>query len=393
MLPYELSFDWPYRTHALAGIGGMLRATTQDFVVEEVPLYTPVDEGQHLYVNLTKEELTTKDVQARLERLFGLKRGDVGFAGMKDKFARTTQTFSLAIGHQPASFADEAASRIADSLPVTVHWARFHGNKLKPGHLLGNRFTIVVTDLACAPEEALQRGEAIAEMVTALGLPNYFGPQRFGPQGSNVKQGSALLQGERGPRDRWLRKFLISSVQSYLCNLYLARRLERGLFDSLLEGDVAKKYATGGIFVVEDLAAEDARYAAHEISFTAPIFGGKMMSAQAAAAAFEQELAAEYPEVMAGLQKAKVEGTRRLGRLFPQELRVELVPAGPSEVSTHPEGSILPEGSADSSAQDYGLQVEFFLPKGAFATTVLREFMKVDSTVAASRLAAMDGEE
>ncbi|MEX1019803.1 MAG: tRNA pseudouridine(13) synthase TruD [Litorilinea sp.] len=362
MLPYTLTYEWPYSTQALPGIGGRLRAATQDFVVEEIPLYMPTDEGQHLYVNLTKEELTTKDVQTRLERLFGLKRGDVGFAGMKDKFARTTQTFSLSVGHQTAeqaqAFAQDAVTRIGENLPVTVHWARFHTNKLKVGHLLGNRFTIAVTDLACEPTEAMTRAQAIADAIQARGIPNYFGPQRFGPQGTNVTQGLEILQGQRKRHDRWLRKFLISSVQSYLCNAYLARRLDAGLFDRLLTGDVAKKYATGGIFVVEDLAADQPRYAAQEISFTAPIFGAKMMATQAEAREFEAGVIAEFPDIVEKLGAARTEGTRRLGRLLPHDLTVEHLPAD------------------DTRA---GLQVTFFLPKGAFATTVLREFLKCDT--------------
>lgn len=364
-MPEILMQEWPYSTHTLPGIGGRLRDSVADFIVEEVPLYTPRDEGQHLYVQLTKEELTTKDVQFRLEKLFELKRGDVSFAGMKDKFARTTQTFSLSLGHKPATFAQEAATRIAENLPVQVHWARFHGNKLKPGHLLGNRFTIVVREPACPPEEARRRAEAIADAISTRGLPNYFGPQRFGPQGNNVAQGLDILQGKRTKRDRWLRKFLISSVQSYICNMYLARRMENELFDCLLKGDVAKKYDTGGIFVVEDLDAEQPRYAAQEISFTAPIFGSKMKAAQDDAGALEAQVLAEFEGIEEQLTKARIEGTRRLGRLLPQDLAVKATTDAPGSV-----------------------EISFFLPKGAFATTVLREFMKSD----VSAVAALDGD-
>jgi tRNA pseudouridine13 synthase len=383
MLPYNLTKDWPYSTEGLPGIGGRLRQQTQDFIVEEVPLYAPSDQGQHLYVNLTKEGLTTKEVQFRLAELFGLSRGDVGFAGLKDKFARTTQTFSLSVGHQSAMFAAEAREKIAEHLgrdwPVTVHWARFHANKLKPGHLLGNRFTINVTELACSPNDALERAKAIAASLHARGAPNYFGPQRFGSQGSNVTQGLNVLAGRTRKRDRWLRKFLISSVQSYVCNCYLARRLEDGLFDRLMTGDVAKKYATGGMFVVEDLAAEQPRYAAQEISFTAPIFGAKMKAAEAEAGEFEQQILDEFDGLAESLAQAKIEGTRRLGRLLPQELTIRPYKQNPE----------LDE--RDSDEQDYraesddtGIQISFFLPKGAFATTLLREFMKSDSDAIAA---------
>jgi len=348
----DLDFSLPYLTVGLPGVGGVLRATAEDFVVEEVGLYDAAGDGQHLYVNLTKSGLTTKDVQLRLARLFGLDRESVGFAGMKDKYAQTTQTFSLSVGHRPAGFAEEAAQRIAAELPVTVNWAQFHRNKLRLGHLLGNRFRIRITQLAVPPATALERGQTIAAEIVQRGLPNYFGVQRMGHNGSNVRRGLDVLTGERQKLDKWLRRFLISSYQSYLCNRYLVRRLEAGAFDRLLAGDVAKKYATGGMFDVVDLDAEQPRYTAQEISFTAPLFGPKMWAAQAEAGELETSVLAASPATMEDLTRAHVEGTRRLGRLLVPDLSVTL------------------DGDA--------LVASFMLTKGAFATVVMREFMKVD---------------
>lgn len=349
---YEITTVLPYLTAQLPGVGGNLRVAPDHFVVEEVGLYKAAGDGQHLYVNLTKVGLTTKEVAAQLEKLFGLERGSAGFAGMKDKVATTTQTFSLNVGHQPANFADEAAQRIATELPVTVNWVQFHRNKLRPGHLLGNRFTITVTGLAVAPDIALQRAEAIAAEIRRRGLPNFFGVQRIGPQGGNVRQGLAVLLGERQRADKWLRRFLISSYQSYLCNRYLVRRLEIGAFDHLLRGDIAKKTATGGMFEVEDVEAEQMRYAAHEINFTAPLYGPKMWAAKAEAGALEAEVLAAAPVTMAHFAQAHIEGTRRPGRLLVPDLALQL--QGDTLVAT------------------------FTLVKGAFATIVMRELMKVD---------------
>lgn len=356
MIDSSLQFQLPYVTKSLPGVGGELRVTPDHFVVEEIPLYLPQGEGQHLYIRLTKVGSTTKEIQRQLEHLFGLRRGDVGFAGLKDKQARTTQTFSLNVGRQSPDFAESALQRVREHLPVEVHWAKFHRNKLQPGHLLGNRFVITIAHLACNAAEAERRLGAIVESLRAQGLPNYFGPQRFGANGSNVHQGLALLLGERTKSDRWLRRFLISSYQSYLCNRYLARRVEMGAFDRLLLGDVAKKYDTGGMFTVEDLAQEQPRYARQEISFTAPLFGPKMWEAQAEARELEASILAESPVTLDHLAAARVEGTRRLGRLLVGDLtfRVEAAEGAPRAV------------------------VEFQLPKGAFATTVLRELMKQD---------------
>ena len=344
--------ELPYATTGLPGIGGALRAAPDHFIVDEAPLYAPQGDGQHLYVNITKVGLTTKEVQSQLARVLGLNRDDVGFAGMKDKHARTTQTFSLSVGHQPPAYADEAAQKIAANVPVTVNWAAFHRNKLRLGHLLGNRFQIVVSELAIEVADALQRAEAIFAAIGQRGLPNYFGPQRLGANGHNVSEGLAVLRGDAVKRDKWLRRFLLSAYQSYLCNRYLARRVETGCFDELLAGDVAKKYATGGMFDVVDLAAERPRYAAQEISFTAPIFGAAMWHAQGASGELEQAILAEAGVTLDDFARVRVEGTRRLGRLLVSDLRVV--------------------------AHAEGILVSFFLPKGAFATTVLREVMKTD---------------
>lgn len=365
MIDYSLELRLPYFTKELPGIGGDLRVTPDHFVVEEVPLYQPQGEGQHLYVQITKVGFTTKEVQRQLEQLFGLRRGDVSFAGLKDKHARTTQTFSLNVGHQRPDFAESALQRMRDHLPVEVHWATFHRNKLQPGHLLGNRFVITIANLACSRAEAEARLAAIADVIHAQGLPNYFGPQRFGVNGGNVRQGLALLLGEQTKQDRWLRRFLISSYQSYLCNRYLARRVEMGAFDHLLLGDVAKKYATGGMFAVEDVGQEQPRFDQQEISFTAPLYGPKMWEAQAEAGELEAAILAESPVTMEHLAKARIEGTRRLGRLLVGDLKTTVREA--------------PGASGDTSGEPLlEAEVEFQLPKGAFATTILRELMKVD---------------
>ena len=312
----------PFATAGLPGVGGRLRATPDHFVVEEVALYEAQGEGQHLYVNLTKVGLTTKEVQFQLERLFGLKRGDVGFAGMKDKQARTTQTFSLSVGHKAPSYTDEAAARIRENLPVTVNWVAFHRNKLQLGHLLGNRFRITLVDLAVPPAEALARSAAIVRAAATAGAAQLFWPTAARQGRRQCPSGLAILLGEQQKHDRWLRRFLVSSYQSYLCNRYLARRLESDLFDGLLAGDVAKKHATGGMFAVADADVEQPRFAAQEISFTAPIYGPRMWEAQADAGRLEAEVLASSPVTMEHFARLRIDGTRRLGRLLVPDLEV-----------------------------------------------------------------------
>jgi tRNA pseudouridine13 synthase len=334
----------PAITPELPGIGGRLKAEPAHFAVEEIPLYEASGSGAHLYVSLTREGWTTRRVADALADLFGVSRRDVGFAGLKDRNARCTQTFSL------PGLAPEDAERIEPSLPFQVHWARQHSNKLKVGHLLGNRFRITVTDLAVPPPEALSRSQAIAAAIARRGVPNFFGPQRFGHEGGNVAKGRAALLGQGPRRDPWLAKLLVSAYQSHLFNHYLARRMEAGLFGQLLAGDVCKKADTGGMFEVEDAAAEQPRYERGEITFTGPIYGKKMWPAQGQAAELEASVLAEAELSGEDLRRARVDGTRRPARLW------------------------LP--TIELAAGEQALQVAFALSKGAYATVVLREFTK-----------------
>lgn len=374
MLDSTIDLTLPYLSADLSGIGGTLRTTPEHFIVEEIPLYEPSGEGQHLYVNLTKSGLTTKEVQTKIERVLSLDRNAVGFAGMKDKHARTTQTFSIPV--PPENIADAAADRalvdrLQDALPVEIHWARRHGNKLKTGHLLGNRFRIAVTELNVSMAEAVTRAEAIAAELQRRGVPNFFGAQRFGIDGSNVAKGWALLHHKRRERNPWLRKFLLSAYQSYLCNRYLVNRVNGGIFDRLLLGDVAKKHETGGMFDVTDVAVEQSRYAAQEISFTAPLFGAKMWAAKEDAGALEEATQAHAMVGAEDWRKVKMNGSRRYGRILLPDLVIRpLEPKAPD--------AVVQAMTSTGTSTGEVLEFQFSLPKGSFATVVLREFMKVD---------------
>jgi len=356
----------PYATPELPGIGGVLRAQPDHFVVEEIPLYEPEGEGQHLYVNITRAGLTTKEIESACMRLFDLRREHVGYSGLKDKEARTTQTFSIDLGAHSGIDAAVVTERLEGALGVQVNWTKCHRNRLKIGHLLGNRFEIVVSAPQCAPPECLARCHRIAQQLVAHGLPNYFGPQRMGKNGLNVAQGLGILHGTLRKQDKWLRQFLVSSVQSFLCNRYLAERVRMGAFARLLSGDVAKKYATGGMFDVVDLDSEQPRYAAHEISFTAPIYGPKMWAAELDAGVLEATVLEESGLSVEDFARVRASGTRRLGRLLVDDLAVQEHPAG--------------------------VLVTFSLTKGAYATTVLREFIKDGGALERSESSVADGE-
>jgi tRNA pseudouridine13 synthase len=343
-----LDLSQPYVTADLEGIGGKIRARTEDFVVEEVSLYDPTGEGDHLYVNVTKKNMTTREVQSQIADLFDLRPQNIGTAGLKDKKAVATQTFSILLEKNDVS-AEDAVKRIERKIDVRVNWAKFHNNKFRAGHLVGNRFTVTISDIRIPKGKALERANLIAEQIYLRGMPNYYGDQRIGRGGKNIQEGWAILNGHKHFKDRWLSKLLVAGYQSYLCNRNIAERVRRGLFDKLLLGDIVKKHMTGGIFWVNDLAVDQPRFDSKEISFTAPIFGYKMSHPLGESAVLEAEIFEESEMSMKTFKRMKITGTRRFGRLTPE---------------------------IEVTRNQRGIQIDFMLHKGGYATTLLREFMK-----------------
>ncbi len=338
----RLVFDFdrfPYLTTDLPGIGGVIRAKPEDFAVIEVPAYEPCGNGEHLYVFFEKRGLTTRQVFDHLHQVMRIPEKSIGVAGLKDKHAITRQWLSF-----PARYADRLPQ--LEELPgVRVLETGLHTNKLGVGHLRGNRFEIMIRDTV---PDALAPAKAVLAELDRKGVPNYYGPQRFGLGGRNPLRGYELVTRGQGRGRPWLKKFLIGSLQSLLFNDWLALRIERGLYDRVLRGDVAKKHATRGEFLVEDPEAENPRAAAMEISATGPLHGRKYYEAKHEARTLEDEILARYGLKRENFQTRK--GARRPLR-FPLE-------------------------DAVVKAQDDGLKLAFFLPKGAYATALLREVMK-----------------
>lgn len=342
--------ELPLITPDLPGIGGELKQEPAHFVVEELPLYEPQGQGSHLYIRIQREGMTTREVVKALSQEFDLAQSQIGYAGLKDKEARCTQTFSITMTDMDE---DEAQRKVSESLGLEVHWVKRHGNKLKRGHLLGNRFEVLLSGVK---ENALIRAQSVAETLRRRGLPNYFGEQRFGAAGDNAEAGRRLIKGQggKGPRQKWLRGLMLNAFQAGLFNRWLAERIHRGEFERLLLGDIAKKTDTGGLFQVDDPLLEQSRLDQGEITYTGPIFGHKMRAATAAAGERETQVMEAEDVSLEELKKAGLKGTRRPARLLL--------------------GTILIEPQKTEGAD--GLWFSFALPKGSYATTLLREFIK-----------------
>lgn len=328
-------------TPELPGVGGKIRVYDDDFDVEEVPSYEPCGTGDHLYLWVEKRGVGPEFFARTIAQRLGTHPGNVGTAGLKDRHAITRQWVSVP---------KECESRVKniDGEGVRVLKTGYHSNKLKPGHLRGNRFRILVRE---ANRDV--NIDAILEQLRTQGMPNFYGPQRFGRDGSTVELGLQCLAGKAPKRIRpFLFRFALSAVQSLLFNEYLARRLRDGLFRTVLSGDVMTKWPSGGIFVAQDVPAEQARFDSRETVHAGPMYGKKTFPAEGLAAEREAAVlraSGLSPESFGGFGKLLL-GTRRQNLVYLDDLTAAWEPNG--------------------------LRLSFMLPAGSYATVLLRELMK-----------------
>jgi len=320
--------------------GGTIRNQLEDFKVDEIPAYEPQGSGSFAYAKVEKRGFTSSDLVKALKEA-GVPEKRIGMAGLKDKYAVTTQWLSI-----PNAQAD--AFEVLGALDgVRILAQSRHKNKLGIGHLHGNHFQVRVRDVD--PEMSDVASNALRQLAE-IGAPNYFGPQRFGRFGNNAIDGFKVARGEKVPGGKRLERFFVAALQSFVFNHLLAERLKRGLYDAVLTGDWAKKHDTGGMFVVEDGDKETPRAKRLEISSALPLFGKKVRLSEGAAGELEQIILERFG--LRWTDGTTLRGDRRISRL------------------------VLTD--TDVTPTEDGYVLSFTLPKGAFATSVLREVMGVD---------------
>jgi tRNA pseudouridine13 synthase len=399
----------PYLTADVPGIGGAIKQRAEDFVVTELPAYEPSGEGTHTFFWIEKTGIDTRTAISRLGQALGRPHRDFGYAGMKDR---------QAVARQMLSIEHVEPERVAKlEIPnIKILSVSRHGNKIRLGHLRGNRFEIRIRGEAF---DRLADARAIVEELKRRGLPNYFGPQRFGVRGTGHLLGLALLRGDDqefldvllgrpdeaidyGPMlrarklyeegkfnqaraawpghhrderaalgalahnqparkaryavDKYIRKFFVSALQSYLFNQVLIRRL--ATIDKLQAGDLAFIHGHGAVFAVADPAVEQPRADRLEISPSGPLYGYRMTWPTGEPERIEREVVqqAGIDVEWFGRGEHHVRGERR-------PLRIP-----------------LPDATVDAGGDEFGsfIQLAFSLPAGAYATIVLRELMKSD---------------
>jgi tRNA pseudouridine13 synthase len=328
--PY-VDFDYPYLWTAPAA-GGRWVSSPETFRVEEVPLYPFAGDGEHAALVVEKTAITTRDLAAAVAGLLGVPPAAVGYAGMKDKACIAVQGFTV------AGVEETRAAAAFETAGARVVRASRHRNKLRLGHLGGNAFRLWIA--GANPEAAATILGALAR----TGVPNYFGPQRFGARGDNAAKGLSVLQG-RWRVGRWKRDLLVSALQSRVFNEVLARRVEEATLGSALEGDVLRREDSGGLFLCADPAVDSARVGAFEVSPTGPMHGRKMVR----------------PAGLPGAVETSVLEALGLGEeLFARETGTR-----------RPLRAALEGGSVE--AADGGCWISFSCPAGTFATSVVRE--------------------
>lgn len=329
----ELPFAWggpPLR--------GVLRAQPEDFFVDEDLGFTADGAGEHVLVHVEKRGANTDWVARELARLAGVRPDAVSFAGMKDRHAVTRQTFSI---HLPGK-RDIDWSGISHA-EFSVLEALRHSRKLKRGALKGNRFRIVLRETSGDHAGA----ERILAQIAAHGVPNYFGEQRFGRAAGNVQRALAMFAGRRVQRQE--RSMLLSAARSHLFNCILAQRVQRGDWNSPLDGDVWMLSGTHSIFGPEPLTDElRERCKRGDIHPTGAMWGAGELRSQQAVAILEQAVAEQHADLARGLCANGLEQERRALVLRPRDLAWQWL-----------------------SATD--LELGFYLSSGAYATVLIRE--------------------
>ena len=319
---------------------GAIRVTPEDFVVDEVTGIVPTGAGEHAWLRIRKRNANTQWVAQRLAALAGVRAVALGYAGLKDRRALTSQVFTVHLPGRPDPDWSAIAGPEVEILEVTRHH-----RKLRRGALWGNRFRLRVREIDGDPA---MLGERLAR-VRERGVPNYFGPQRFGRDGANLAAAGELLQGG-ALEDRFQRGMAISAARAFLFNAVLAQRVAAGTWDAALAGDLVQLDGRRALFRVEAADADvESRVRSLAIHPTGPLPGrpGRALEPGAAVRALEEACLASHRAWVDGLARLGVEAERRALRLTVRDLRWAL------------------DGD--------GLELAFELPAGGFATTVLRE--------------------
>ena len=355
MLTSPLIRSLPYLTANLPGCGGLLKSSPEDFIVEEIPLYHPAGNGEHLYLWIEKRQISTEGAVRHLARKLNISLRSTGYAGKKDTDSISRQWLSF---HTPAQPQPEDL----ESPTIRILEMTRHLNKLRRGHLRGNAFNITVRNIA--PEAEM---EELFGHIAGEGFPNYFGAQRMGRNDGNVQLGREFVRDAGGTAGKKNRKglensrFVTNAYQSAMFNDIIALRLgSKGTLGQMLPGDIAVLHHNGASFPVEhdELGDIQARADLWELSPSAPLFGYKVPLCKEYPGRWESAILSReglnLSDFRLGTKSLSPKGERRSVRARPRDFSWELI----------------------QDQENQHLRFKMTLDKGVYATSLLREVMK-----------------
>lgn len=331
------------RAHGEPCGSAVLKATAEDFQVDEVLDIPLAGEGEHLWLRVEKRNLNTEEAARRIARAAGVPLKLISYAGLKDRQALTRQWFSL---HLPGKSDPDLAAAEDDGLRILKR--QRHSRKLQRGAHSANGFRLRLTQLAADHWQLDQRLQRIRDQ----GIPNYFGAQRFGFDGGNIHEARHFAQQGRFPEQRNRRSRLLSAARSLIFNRVLAERVAAGNWDRAQPGDLLAFTDSRSFFPAGVEECSDPRLAALDLHPTGPLWGRGESPAAGASQALEQSAAGGEALLRDWLVEAGMEHERRILRL--------------------PIGGLTWHYPAPDI-----LQLEFVLPSGCFATALVRELVEL----------------
>lgn len=325
---------------------GRLKVFPEDFVVIEDLGFEPDSEGEHLLLRIRKEGCNTQFVADYLARWAKIPARSVSYAGLKDRHAITEQWFCL---HLPGKAAPDLYTFSLENCEIITS-AR-HRKKLRTGALKGNAFQLILRHI-----DHFQDVEQRLARIKSAGVPNYFGEQRFGHAGNNVTQARLWASGDITVRERNRRSFYLSAARSLIFNEITSARIRRGTVATVLSGDVLQLAGRGSWFVAKDdeLSVLQQRITQKELNITALLPGIGDAGTQNDALLFEQGILTQHKDLVSLLLRERVESARRAMLVMPGNLQWEW-------------------------QDEVTLSLSFWLPAGSFATSVVRELMRVEN--------------
>lgn len=338
MQPIEIPV-WPSVYGQPSG-SGKIRSFPSDFIVKENLSFEPSGAGEHAFLLIEKTGENTDYVARQLARFANVRQRDVSYAGLKDRYAVTSQWFSVWLPGK-----SDPDWTLFESASIKVLQSIRHARKLKRGVLSGNSFTLLIRDWQGDKTGTLCQ----LEQIKTNGIANYYGPQRFGNDGQNVNKALAMFNGAKVGREQ--RSLYISAARSYLFNRILANRVMQNNWNQPLTGDTYQFDQSHSCFQSGQADADIIRrIAAKEIHPTAVLWGKGDADCSADAFAIEQTVINAYQSLALGLVASGVERDRRALRVNVQDLQWQFV-------------------------DDTTLALGFTLPAGSYATSVLREII------------------